>query len=183
MGALLAAESARNESFGQTVEAAILALGLVWAAHAYAAVLGHRLGGPETSGPAGDRSSAPDAITRGAERPPSRGGSSRPEPAATEPVTGVRPLSAAELRRLLGHEFAVLKGGALPLLALLLSWATGASLGTAITVTLWTCAGTLVVAELIAGLRMSAGRLTVVLHMVMGASLGGALLALKAILH
>jgi hypothetical protein len=181
MGALLAAESARGESFRRTVEASVLALGLVWAAHAYAAVLGHRLARPGTRTPTDEDSSQPTA-SRAAPNGPGAT-EDHPKPGPVNELAGQPPLSAAELGRLLGHEFAVLKGGVAPLLALFLSWAAGASLATAITATLWTCAGTLIAAELIAGLRTSAGAPTIALHMATGASLGAGLLALRAILH
>lgn len=43
IGALLAAESGSHESYLDTVGSAAIALWLYWLAHAYAAVLGHRL--------------------------------------------------------------------------------------------------------------------------------------------
>ena len=43
IGALLAAESGRHESYLDTVGSAAIALSLYWLAHAYARVLGHRL--------------------------------------------------------------------------------------------------------------------------------------------
>ena len=43
IGALLAAESGRHESYLDTAGSAVIALCLYWLAHAYARVLGHRL--------------------------------------------------------------------------------------------------------------------------------------------
>jgi hypothetical protein len=170
MGALLAAESPRSESFPETVGGAALALALVWAAHVYAAVLGHRLGGrPAATGdpPEEQRLSTP------------ADGDEMPSILEPDPV----PLTKADLRRLLRHELAVLRGGATPLLALLLSWAAGASLGTAITVTLWTCAATVVAAELLAGLRTGTAGRALALQVAVGGSLGVAVIVLKVILH
>jgi len=43
IGALLAAESGRHESYADTLGSVLIALCLYWLAHAYADVLGHRL--------------------------------------------------------------------------------------------------------------------------------------------
>jgi len=43
VGAVLAAESARRETFPDTLEATVIILGLYWIAHTYAAVVGDRL--------------------------------------------------------------------------------------------------------------------------------------------
>jgi hypothetical protein len=224
MGALLAAESPGRESFPDTVAAAVLALALVWAAHAYATVLGYRLGRPDPKpkpparattraaevavvGPpgvqatrAGDEAPSPQAVSQAGRLPassdptsdlpadaasdlPADAASDLPADAASDLPAGRPRLPAGELGRLLGHELAVLKGGAVPLVALLVSWAAGARLGTAITATLWTCAGTIVVAELVAGLRTSAGPLAIALQVAAGGALGVAVIALKVILH
>jgi hypothetical protein len=145
IGALLAAERPRAETFARTIGGAVLALVLVWAAHTYAAVLGHRLSESKTDAP----------------------------PA---------PLSADRLGTLIRDEVAVLKGGVVPVLALLLAWVAGASLGTAITVTVYACAGTLVAAELLAGVRAHLAIPALILQTAFGACLGIAVLALNAII-
>ena len=182
MGALLAAERPRSETFPETVGAAALALALVWAAHTYAALLGHRLRGPDEPATVGA-----DAVGVGGTEvaTASRQEQERRAPVKAEGALGAQrlPFSAAEVRKLLRHELAVLRGGAIPLVALLLSWAAGASLDTAVTATLWTCAGTLVVAELIAGLRAAAGLVALLLQVLAGGSLGVAVVALKVILR
>ena len=43
VGAVLAAESARRETFPDTIEATVIVLGLYWFAHTYATVVGDRL--------------------------------------------------------------------------------------------------------------------------------------------
>jgi hypothetical protein len=43
IGALLAAESGRHETYGEAIGSAVIAAALYWLAHAYAAVLGRRL--------------------------------------------------------------------------------------------------------------------------------------------
>ena len=186
MGALLAAESPQRENFPDTIGAAALALALVWAAHAYAAVIGHRLKTPEPAPQSLDEARAADArldatdVEAGMVR--EQDGLAANEPAARV-VAEQSPFSARELRKLLRHEFAVLKGGAVPVLALLIGWAAGASLDTAVTVTLWTCAGTVVAAELVAGLRASASPLALALQVAAGSSLGAAVILLKVVLR
>ena len=78
VGALLAAESGRHESFLDTIGSAVIAAGLYWLAHAYASVLGRRLATHER-------------------------------------------LTAAALMRALGHDWALVRGAAIPLLAILLA--------------------------------------------------------------
>jgi hypothetical protein len=51
VGAVLAAESTRRETFAETIEATALILGLYWLAHTYATVVGDRLKTRETLSP------------------------------------------------------------------------------------------------------------------------------------
>lgn len=51
VGAVLAAESTRRETFPDTIEATVLILGLYWLAHTYATVVGDRLKTRETLSP------------------------------------------------------------------------------------------------------------------------------------
>jgi hypothetical protein len=53
VGAVLAAESTRRETFPDTIEATLLILGLYWIAHTYATVVGTRLKELETLSPSG----------------------------------------------------------------------------------------------------------------------------------
>ena len=48
VGAVLAAESTRRETFPDTIEATVIILGLYWLAHTYATVVGDRLKMRET---------------------------------------------------------------------------------------------------------------------------------------
>ena len=48
VGAVLAAESTRRETFADTIEATVIILGLYWLAHTYATVVGDRLKMRET---------------------------------------------------------------------------------------------------------------------------------------
>ncbi|HYM66637.1 MAG TPA: hypothetical protein VEW68_05050, partial [Patescibacteria group bacterium] len=71
IGALLAAESGRHETYLDTVGSALIAAGLYWLAHAYASVLGRRLAAHER-------------------------------------------LTAGALRRALAHDWALIRGAAIP---------------------------------------------------------------------
>jgi hypothetical protein len=141
IGALLAAESGRHESYLDTVASAAIATALYWFAHAYANVLGRRL-------------------TRHEER-----------------------LSVGALARALARDWAIVRGAALPLAALTIGWITGAAQHTAVSAALWSAAASLVVFELIAGMRARASARELVLEGCAGAAMGIAILALKIVLH
>ena len=145
VGALLAVESGRHESYADTVGSVVIALCLYWLAHAYADVLGHRLQTHER-------------------------------------------LSIMVLGRALRDEATILLGAALPLLALLLTWAFGVALATGVTAALWTSVGSLIAFELLAGIRARAGRSPIgpgelVLEASVGITMGLAILALKVVLN
>jgi hypothetical protein len=93
------------------------------------------------------------------------------------------PLTAGVLARALTHDWALVRGAAVPLLALLLAWIAGASQQTAVTVALWSAAACLIAFELIAGLRSHATRGELVLQIGVGVTMGVAILGLKVILH
>ncbi len=97
-------------------------------------------------------------------------------------ATGER-LSARALGQALGRDWAIVRGTAAPLLALLVAWAVGAGQQTAVTVALWTCAGCLVAFELLAGLRARARPGELALEVCVGAAMGLGVIALRAILH
>jgi hypothetical protein len=174
MGALLAAEQARSETYPKTIIGVALALGLVWAAHTYAAVLGERMR------ERGERGASAVTPNRGDAQVPQ---SDQRRRASAAPAGDEDAATARHWRRFMGHQFAVLKGGVLPLAALFASWAFGASLSSAIIATLWTCVATLILVELAAGLRASARPALLALQVLVGASLGGAVLLLEVILH
>ncbi len=140
IGALLAAESGRHESYLDTLLSAALAAALYWLAHAYASVLGRRL------------------------------------------TEGER-LSASALGRALAHDWSLIRGAAIPLFALVIAWLAGARQETAVTVALWSAIASLVVFELIAGLRSRASAGELVLEVGVGLAMGMGILALKIILH
>jgi hypothetical protein len=115
IGALLAAESGRHESYLDTILSAAIAAALYWVAHSYAGVLGRRLS------------------------------------------TGER-LTLGALLGALGHDWALVRGASIPLLALVIAAAMGAEQETAVTTAVWSSVASLVVFELIAGLRSGASR-------------------------
>ena len=140
IGALLAAESGRHESYLDTVASALIAAGLYWLAHAYASVLGRRL-------------------------------------------THKERLTGRALLRALAHDWALIRGAAVPLVAILLAGATGAAQETAVTAGLWSAVASLVAFELIAGIRSRATPPEIALELAVGMAMGLAILSLKIILH
>jgi hypothetical protein len=140
MGALLAAESGRKETYLETFASAVIAACLYWLAHAYATVLGRRL-------------------------------------RTQEPLT-VRGLAVGLL-----HDWALIRGAAIPLLALLLAWATGAAQQTAVDVALYSVVASLIVFELLAGILSRATRAELALDVGVGVAMGLGVLALQIVLH
>jgi hypothetical protein len=140
IGALLAAESPRHESYIDTLASAAIAAALYWLAHSYAGMLGRRL------------------------------------------RTGER-LTTAALVRALGHDWPLVRGAAVPLLALLLASLAGAGRGAAVSAAVWSSAASIAVFELIAGQRTGAGRRELALEVAVGIAMGVAILALKIVLH
>jgi hypothetical protein len=87
------------------------------------------------------------------------------------------------LGRGLLHEAAILRGAAIPLIALLLAWATGANLETAVTLALWSSVAAIFLFELGAGISSGATGRELAFDATVGAALGIAILVLKALLH
>jgi hypothetical protein len=140
VGALMAAESGRHESYVGLVASALVATTLYWLAHAYADLLGRRL------------------------------------------TTSDR-LTAVTLARALAHDWAIVRGAALPLLALVIAWTAGASQEAGVTAALRTAVVAVVLFELIAGVRAKSTAGELVLKGVVGVTMGLAILALKGILR
>jgi hypothetical protein len=140
IGALLAAESGRHESYLDTFASTVIAAALYWVAHSYAGVLGRRLS------------------------------------------TGER-LTAGALLDALAHDWALIRGASIPLLALAIAALTGATQETAVTAAVWSSIVSLATFELIAGLRSGASRGELALEVGVGVAMGLAILALKIVLH
>jgi hypothetical protein len=102
-------------------------------------------------------------------------------------TTGER-LTTSGLWRALQRDWAIVRGGAVPLLALLVCWIAGVKQETAVTAALWSTAVSLLAFELLAGLRgerahTRAARRERLLEACVGAALGLGVLALRVILH
>jgi hypothetical protein len=140
IGALMAAESGRDETYSETIGSAALTAALYWFLHAYAHVLGRRL------------------ATRGR-------------------------LTTRALSRALAEEWAIVRGAAIPLLALIIAWVTQASRETGVTVALWSAVVSLVLFELVAGVRSRASSAELALEVGIGVAMAVAILALRVVLH
>jgi hypothetical protein len=140
IGALLAGESGRHESYLGTFASAAIAAAVYWLAHAYSGVLGRRL------------------------------------------VSAER-LTARALGDALIRDLALIRGAAIPLLALVVAALAGASQETAVSVAIWSAVASLVGFELLAGIRAKAAPGELVIELGVGVSMGVAILALKIVLH
>jgi hypothetical protein len=92
-------------------------------------------------------------------------------------------LTPQALGEALLREWAIVRGAALPLLALVVAWTTGASQETGVLIGVWTAAGSLVAFELLAGIRAKSTPGELVLEGCVGATMGLAIVALRVILH
>jgi hypothetical protein len=81
------------------------------------------------------------------------------------------------------QDWAIVRGAAAPVLALLTAWTVGAEQTTAVTAGVWTAVASLIAFELAAGIRSRAKRRELVLEVTVGATMGLAILALRALLH
>jgi hypothetical protein len=140
IAALLAAESARSETYSKTLGSALIALLLYWLAHAYVRTLGDRLLRKE-------------------------------------------PLTAAVLWRALSHDWAIVRGASIPVIALVIAWAAQAQLTSAVNSAVWTSVGSIVVLELAAAVRTHSGLAAILLQSTTGVMMASGILALKLVLH
>jgi hypothetical protein len=91
-------------------------------------------------------------------------------------------ITARGLMHALARERAIMRGAAIPVLALLLGWVTGANLETAVTAAVWSAVATIFIIELAAGISAGAEGRELALDACVGATLGVAMLALKSLL-
>jgi hypothetical protein len=94
-----------------------------------------------------------------------------------------RRLGWRELWQTFVQDWAIARGASVPLLALLVAWATGASQATAVAAGVWTAVASLIAFEVAAGIRSRARPVELVLEVLVGATMGLAILALRAPLH
>ena len=80
-------------------------------------------------------------------------------------------------------ELSVLLGAAMPFLALIICWAFGASLNTAVTIGIWTSAAMVVAVEVLIGIRAELTGRQLALQSAFGAFLGLLIIALRIVLH
>lgn len=140
VGALMAAESGRHESYVDAFASAVFATLLYWLAHAYADLLGRRL------------------------------------------ETGER-LTVGALARALAYDWAIVRGAAIPLLALVIAGVAGAGREAGVTAALRTAVVAVVLFELLAGLRARSTPGELLLKAAVGITMGLAILAVKGILR
>jgi hypothetical protein len=140
MGALLAAEGGRQETYLEVIGSAAIALVLYWFAHSYSSLLGDRLASREH-------------------------------------------LTVTSLGHTFLHDWAIVRGASIPFLALLVTWALGGALQTAVTIAVWTSAVSLVVFELLAGVRAKATPAELAIEACVGAAMGLGVLLLRILLH
>ena len=91
--------------------------------------------------------------------------------------------SRGDLWRTFTQDWAIAKGASVPLLVLLVAWATGAEEAAGVTAAVWSTAVSLIVFELAAGIRSHAKPVELVVEVCVGAGMGIAILALRALLH
>jgi hypothetical protein len=108
--------------------------------------------------------------------------------AAYAQLTGERirdeaPFTAAGFARAAAHERPVMYGALGPLLALLICWAAGAGLGTAVAIAIWASAAIIVATEVMIGVRTDLTGRELVLQTAMGVLLGLFAEALRVLLH
>lgn len=96
--------------------------------------------------------------------------------------TGQR-LTAGTLLAALAHDWPLLRGAAIPLLALVLSAALGAGRATAVSAAVWASAASIVAFEGIAAVRSHSQGGELLLEVGAGVAMGVAILALKVVLH
>ena len=81
------------------------------------------------------------------------------------------------------HEVPILGGAAVPLLALAIADAAGASLSTAVNAAIWTTAAMIAAIETVAAIRAEAKGLELAAEVALGIGLGLLVIAIKVVLH
>jgi hypothetical protein len=92
-------------------------------------------------------------------------------------------LTLGALWRAFLHDWSIVRGAALPLLALAIAWLLGASQEAGVSAALWSAIASLIALELLAGLRAQARPAELLLEGCVGAAMGLGVLALRIILH
>jgi len=100
-----------------------------------------------------------------------------------ERLRGAMRLDLRALSTALAHDRAILRGAAVPMVVIVVSWLAGESQETAVRAALWTAVGCMFAFEVIAGLRSGASFQELVLDASIGILLGLVVLALRLLLH
>jgi hypothetical protein len=93
------------------------------------------------------------------------------------------PFEFGELATAAVKELSVLIGASIPLLVLLIFWAAGAPLATAVSAAIWTSAAMIVIIEFVVGLRANLTGRQLLMQTGFGAFLGLLVLTLRIVLH
>jgi hypothetical protein len=93
------------------------------------------------------------------------------------------PFEFGELATAAVKELSVLIGASIPLFVLLIFWAAGARLATAVSAAIWSSAAMIVIIEFVVGLRASLTGRQLVMQTGFGAFLGLLVLTLRIVLH
>ena len=94
-----------------------------------------------------------------------------------------RRVSWAELWHTFVQDWSIVRGAALPLGAILVAWAVGASQAEAVTVGVWAVVASLIAFELAAGIRSKATPVELAFDVSAGTTLGLGILVLRVLLH
>jgi hypothetical protein len=92
-------------------------------------------------------------------------------------------LTPMTLWRALVQNWAIFRGAAVPLAALMIAWAAGAAQETAVNVALWCAVATIVMFEITAGIRSRARPAELALEVGVGLVMGLGIITLKILLH
>lgn len=92
-------------------------------------------------------------------------------------------LRQGALRRAMAHDWGIVRGASIPLLAIVACWVAGASQATAVDVAVWAAVVSLIAFELVAGLRSGSTSRELILECSVGMAMGVAILALKSLAH
>jgi hypothetical protein len=140
VGALLAAESAKQQNYADTVGAVAIAIALYWLVHSYTQYTERR-------------------------------------------VERREPFTLGGLGQTMTHELSIIAGAVLPLVALLLCWAVGATLNTAVNVDVYLCAAIIVLIEVGTSIRAELSGRELVAQISFGVFFGLLVIALNILLR
>ncbi len=93
------------------------------------------------------------------------------------------PLTVAGLVETMRHELSIVIGAGVPLLILLICWAAGTPLGTAVTASIWTSIAMILLLEVALGVRAELTGRELVAQVTLGGLLGLLVIAIKLVLH